>query len=99
MLSASAPAPSDPGSRVGQALRRGHPARALGLPTRPRQHWQSLRPRSGRAASCAVLEDPRGMDGRDHTPRGGGGAAASSSCPQDPSRPDLRAPEHSSSKG
>lgn len=90
------------GSGPQKAAPRGggaNPACALGLPTRPRQHWQSLRLSSGRAALWAVLEDPRGVDGRDHTPRGGGGAAASSSCPQDPSRPDLRAPEHSSSKG
>lgn len=73
-------------------------ARALGLPTWPRWDWQSLGPRRSQAAARAMLQDPRGVDGRDHAPRGGG------SCLEPPpsgslQAPDLKAPEHSSPKG
>lgn len=78
--------PQEGGPRGGCANR----ARALGLPTRPRRDWQSLGPRSSQAAARAVLQDPRGVDGRDHAPRGGG---------QLPRAPALRIPPGPRSQG
>lgn len=89
---------------VGQGLRR----RAKGEGTRqpgscpqaahPAQAGLAgLGPRQPRAPARAVLQDPRGVDGRDRAPREG--AAASSPRPQDPSRPQISRPPSTAAQG